>query len=177
MGIFKIFKSKNNTKNSEDKLDILKGLISLCLDENDRSKILNFLEELSKSEKFENSDEIFDSQDMIDFMYDEKICFYGFFDWKDESAEFDDYIREALKKNFSLEWNDNICDLDELGSIDLVYKLYGSELEKKGITLCSVDTLSDSYIIMLVKNDDYIKFKKYADRFIEFKGKHYTEEW
>lgn len=135
------------------------------------------LQEGFQKEEYKSDDIIFDSQELIDFVDEEEIYFYGFFDWKVESIEFDDYIRSTLKRNFSQEIKENICDLDELGSIDLVYKLYGEELEKIGITLCCVDTLSDSYSIMLVRNEDFPKFKAYTEKFKEFRGKHYSEAW
>ncbi len=172
--------TETTTKKEEKKgLDNLKGLISLCLQGDDKDKMDHFVEELFKADNDLNSEtDIIGSQEMIDYIYDEKIYFYGFFDWKDESIELDYFIKNALKKNFSLALkNENVCDLNELDSIDLVYKIYAKELEKLGITLCLLDTLSDSYSIFLVHSKDYDSFKKYADGFDEFSGKHHSEEW
>ncbi len=184
MSIFNIFKKKQEEKPQNEKvieknIDNLKGLISLALKDEDKIKMTNFVENLLNTDNdIEDETDILNSQEIIDFIYDEEIYLFGFFDWREESIEFHDYIKSALKKNFQLELkNENICDLDELGSIDLVYKIYGEELEKMGITLCCIDTLSDSYTIMLIKNSEYEQFKKYADNFLEFTGKHYTEEW
>ncbi|PID97410.1 MAG: hypothetical protein CSA83_02785, partial [Actinomycetales bacterium] len=68
-------------------------------------------------------------------------------------------------------------DLDKLNTIDLVYRQYGEELNKLGITLCHIDMFTKLYTVMLVRNEDYPVFKQYADNIDECVGKHYTEKW
>ncbi len=140
MGIFD-FLRKNKTEEvveevKENSIDNLKGLISLALKGEDQTKMTNFVEELFKADNdMVDELDILNSQEIVDFVYDEKVHFFGFFDWKQESSDFHSFVIKALKKNFSLELeNENICDLDELDTIDLVYKQYGEELNKLGIT-------------------------------------------
>ena len=119
----------------------------------------------------------FNSQEIIDYMYEEEICFYGFFDWKQESEDFDSYIVSAMKKNFGIDFiSDNLCDLDELGSIAEVYKIYGIAIEKYGIALCNIDIQSDSYQVMLVRNEHYNDILQPVLN-LGYTVEHYTQEW
>lgn len=110
-------------------------------------------------------------------MYAEPVYFYGFFDWKEDSQEFDYYVRNALKRNFNIELPSiPACNLDELQSIDQVYRLYGIELEKQQITLCSIDIGSDSYQVLLVKTEDYPALPEPVEA-LGYRVKHYSEQW
>jgi len=185
------FNSKKNTdklKNTEiviEKNDSIKSnniqkLIKLTLNNNDAKKLNIFLSKLSKEKNvdFSNEGEMLVSEELIDYIYNEHIYFFGYYDWKARSSNVEDYIRKSLKKNFNKEFgNKNVCDLNELSSIDLVYKLYGVELDKMGYTLCSIDTESDSYTILLIEKENYEKFKNAVNNLTDFTPKHYTDQW
>ncbi|OWW25695.1 hypothetical protein B4Q04_08815 [Zobellia sp. OII3] len=187
MGIFNFFKKSKKSNNLETKAESLeinteniKGLASLALKDNDAEKIINKLAELSKNTDNEFIDEghLFTSMELYDYMCEEDIYMYGYFDWREESENFDRFIKIALDKNFSLKLEEpHICDLNELGTIGLVYRLYGRVLEKKGITLCAINTLSDSYTIMLVETDSYKLFENFVNNLTEYEPLHFSQEW
>lgn len=185
MGLFDFLKSKSKSdlknESKEFTLDNITLLIDLTLNTDDSNKLKSFLNDKINSQRLDrvipNEMDEFHNQEIIDFMANEAIYFYGFFDWKEDSKEFDFYIRNALKRNYKIDFpNTSICDLDELKSIDKVYKIYGKILEKYNISLCNIDIDSDSYQIILVKNEDYDKIIK-PTKELGFKLEHYTEEW
>lgn len=182
MGIFSFFK-KFTTAQTESKpftFDNIFSLIDLTLKVEDAKIIKEFL--LDKVEKSEDKSKLsesfeFCSQEIIDFMYETPIYFYGFFDWKDESEELAEYLEKALKRNFDIEVRTNtFCDLSVLNSIDKVYKIFGENLEKFNVTMCGIDINSDSYQILLVKKGDFEKVNQLAKN-LGFEAEHYTDEW
>ena len=184
MGFFDFFK-KDKTELPKTvvkpfTLDNIKCLIDLTLNANDAQKLKLFVDSTVNQHLVEDLvDEAyeFNSQEIIDYMYEEEICFYGFFDWKQESEDFDSYIVSAMKKNFGIDFiSDNLCDLDELGSIAEVYKIYGIAIEKYGIALCNIDIQSDSYQVMLVRNEHYNDILQPVLN-LGYTVEHYTQEW
>lgn len=185
MGIFGLFKSKpkSNVKVEQKTftLDNIKLLIDLTVCNEDAVKLKDFLDnkvrnhienDLPLNENFE-----FNSQEIVDFMAGTPVYFYGYLDWKEHSKEFDFYIRTALKRNFESEFvNEKICDLNQLSTIDKVYKIYGEALEKQQVTLCNIDTGDDSYQVMLVKEHDYDKLFAPIGA-LGYRIEHFTEEW
>jgi hypothetical protein len=182
MGIFNFFKkfAAEQTESKPFTFENIFSLIDLTLKVEDAKIIKEFL--LNKVEKLEDKSKLsenfeFCSQEIVDFMYEVPIYFYGFFDWKQESEEFALYIENALLRNFDIQVQTNtFCDLSILNSIDKVYKIFGERLNTFNITLCGIDIDSDSYQIMLVKNDDFEKVKQLAKN-LGFEAEHYTEEW
>jgi len=185
MGLFDFLKSKPKpeikTAQKITTTDNIKQLIDLTVCEEDAMKLKAFLgdkiKNSSEEEPLPDESMEFNSQEIVDFMAEKPVCFYGFFDWKEYSSEFDIYVRNAMKRNFGLEiTKEKICDLYELTTIDKVYKLYEAELEKQQITLCNIDIGSDSYQIILVKNEYYEKLFAPVKK-LGFKIEHFSEEW
>ena len=182
MRLFEFLRPKPKQKSEKHfTLDNLKAIIDLTVVKADADKLKLFLDKRLKSHietksALRERDE-FDSQEIIDFMYAGPIYFYGFFDWKEDSKEFDYYIRNALKRNFNIELsNTPVCNLDELQLINQIYRLYGTELEKHQITLCSIDTNSDSYQVILIKTEEYPKLFELV-KLLGYHVEHYSEQW
>ena len=179
--IFNACKKKTESKNLNIiETDNIKKLVSLTLNREDEKSTINFINDLSKKENTDFSDEsdLFLSEELFNYQYNNSIFFFGQYDWKTSSGAVDNFVRKALKSNFNENLkNENICDLGKLRFIHSVYRLYGKELDKMGFALCSIDTGSDFYIIMLIKEEDYRKFEKTVLNIEGFTPKHYKEDW
>ncbi len=163
-------------KNRSTGVQMIKRLAELALNRENSIRINKFLESINGNH-YENIDALFSSQKLMNYISQESLCLYGFFNWKTESQEFDYFIRQALKDNFKLQLKENICNLSKKNRIHHIYKIYGQELEKLQVKLCLMDAISDNYTIMLIRYKDYYEFKKIASNFEKFKMKEYKEQW
>ncbi len=172
MNFFHFLKQKTK-RTSPFTINNLTLLIDLVINKADADKLKNFLSTQSSfTQKVE-----FHSQEIMDFMVAESICFYGVFDWKECSKELDYFIKKTLKQNFDTEINSNFLDnINDTSLIGNVYKLYGVELQKQGITLCNIDTGSDSYTILLIRTENYTTLQACVKE-IGYVVQDYTMEW
>ncbi len=140
----------------------LYNCIDLIVSERDAKKLKSFVGQRVEDEN-RNYDwsiqEEFNSQKILEFLFTEKIFFYGHFDWKDSSIEFETYIINALEKNFNIDFDSNkILHVNEDKFIHQVFEKYENQLNEIGIALRDVDINSDSYQIVLIKKDDLAQF-------------------
>lgn len=140
----------------------LYNCIDLIVSERDAKKLKSFVSQKVEDEN-QNYDwsiqEEFNSQKILEFLFTEKICFYGHFDWKDSAIEFEKYIIDALKKNFNIDFDSNkILHENEDKFIHQVFEKYENQLNEIGIALRDIDIDSDSYQIVLIKKDNLDQF-------------------
>lgn len=80
-------------------------------------------------------------------------------DWKESIETFDEYLQDALKKNFNVSGLKfpprNKYGANATVSSKNVFKDYDKCLINKKLKLCFIDTNSDEYIIVLHRADEY----------------------
>ena len=154
--VFVSLEEKNNN------LRYLYDCIDLIVIENDAKKLKSFVSQKVEDEN-QNYDwsiqEEFNSQKILEFLFTEKICFYGHFDWKDSATEFEKYIIDTLKKNFNIDFDSyKILHVIEDKFIHQVFEKYENQLNEIGIALRDIDIDSDSYQIVLIKKANLEQF-------------------
>lgn len=163
-----------------NKLPNIDQLIDMTLNADDAAKLRTYfhqrLQQAGDTMTLSEKDEIY-NQEVIDFIAEQQILFYGHFDWKQDSRSLDWYVKNTIKKNFdSTGVFESGCDLKELDMVYKAVKCYASTVRKAGFLLCYMDIGSDSYQLFLINPKDYERLKMLVAN-IGFNIKDEAVEW
>ena len=163
-----------------NRLPNIDKLIDITLNPVDAAKLRGYfqkrLEEAGDTATLSEKEELC-SQEIIDFMAEKQVPFYGFFDWKQESTSLDWFVKTAIKKNVdSTIVFESGCDLKELSMLYQAVKCYAAAVRRAGLQLCYMDIDSDSYQLFVIRPEDHERLKELVTN-IGFKLRDDAQEW
>lgn len=104
------------------------------------------------------------NQELINRNYSEKLFLYGHFDWKFPSTEMKYFLENALKENFNIEKKFDHLDLAENNLIHESFPIFEEEFAKLNLKLRNIDVGSDSYTIVIIKDQDFERAEYLIDK-------------